>query len=243
MRRVSVPDYKPKDHLVQHVKAIKVALKEAISPGTATCSYPRERRLMPDCFRGYILFDPELCISCFSCAFICPANAVKMKDLDGRYYPAIDYAKCIFCHFCIDSCPEGALRQTKIHDVAYKDLDRMLTLPEEMVEPPEILREDSATVEYLIEDDLRIKKKRKKDDLFPDVPRPPRIELVSFLVNPENCLGCRICEEVCPQGAISSDIEDGKMKLRLDEDKCTGCGLCVRECRMDVLRLGRRDGK
>ncbi|MBT3259152.1 MAG: glycyl-radical enzyme activating protein [Deltaproteobacteria bacterium] len=47
------------------------------------------------------------------------------------------------------------------------------------------------------------------------------------------CIGCKICLEVCPEGALTF-TGDGN---RIDRDLCTGCGLCAEECPGDALAL------
>ena len=47
------------------------------------------------------------------------------------------------------------------------------------------------------------------------------------------CVGCGICEEVCPFDAI----EVRGMTLVVDEEACMGCGVCVDKCEMGALRL------
>ncbi len=243
MKKVTVPEQSTVEKAVRHAAAIGVAVKESVYPLTATVQYPRQRKKMPDNFRGYILFDPEKCINCWECAFICPANAIRMKEAPNKkYYPTIDYGRCIFCHFCIDSCSGGALRATKIHDVAYKDMDEMLTLTEEMIEPPEIIREDKKLVEYQIDEkDLRLKKTREEDNLIVEkAPPPVEIQMVSQCIDRASCIGCHVCEHVCESGAISSSIANGVMRMKIDTDTCTGCGLCVKECSMQILTLVRK---
>ncbi len=242
MKKVTVEELSARDKVLRHARAIGVSMKESVYPLTATVYYPRERKKMPPNLRGYILFEPEKCISCWQCAFICPANAIQMKEAPNkRYYPAVDYGKCIFCHFCIDSCSGGALYSTKIHDVAYRDMDEMLTLTEYMIEQPEILREDKKSVEYIIDkDDLHLKRIREQDTLFVEPTPPVEIPMVSQCIDRASCIGCRVCEEVCAHGAITSRQEGNVLRMSIDTDKCTGCGLCVKECTMQILRLVRR---
>ncbi len=47
------------------------------------------------------------------------------------------------------------------------------------------------------------------------------------------CIGCKICLEVCPEGALTF-TEDGN---RIDRNLCNGCGLCTEECPGDALAL------
>ena len=56
-------------------------------------------------------------------------------------------------------------------------------------------------------------------------------------INEENCIGCKICEKVCPFGAIFVDPEDKKAKVL---DSCTLCGACVNACRYDALTIKRK---
>ncbi|MEA2074796.1 MAG: 4Fe-4S binding protein [Euryarchaeota archaeon] len=243
MKKVFAPEYHLSDKIKTNVYAIGTSMEESVYPHTATVLYPREKKKMPDNFRGYILFDPDKCISCFNCSFVCPANAIRMKEApNNRYYPTIDYGKCIFCHFCIDSCSGGALRTTKIHDVAYKDVDEMFASTEEMIEPPEIIREDKKSVEYVIDEkDLHLKRKKERDGLFVEAIPPVEIPMVSQCVDRGSCLACKICEHVCESGAASSVVDEATMtvKMAIDAEKCTGCGLCVKECSMQILRLVR----
>ncbi len=244
MKKVGTPEYDLPDKLKYHVSALSTAAKEMALPLNITTHYPRERKRQPECFRGYMLFDPERCISCFQCSFVCPANAIWMKEApSGRYYPTVDYGKCIFCHFCVDSCPGGALRTTKIHDVAYKTMDEMFTSTEEMVEPPEIIREDKVVVDYVIDKkDLSLKRTKEIDELIVEIEPSQGVPMVSVCLDRGSCLACKVCYRICESGAVSSVVEEATMtvKMGIDAEKCTGCGLCVKECSMQILRLVRK---
>jgi len=235
---VKVPEKNLIRSAVGHLKAITEVAKEVVNPGTITIHYPRERRKYPDNFRGIILFEKESCISCFRCAHICPANAIQMySDDDGRFYPGIDYAKCILCHFCVDSCPTAALKPSKIHDVAFKDVESMAITPDEMSHVPEIVREDSVTVEYDFDSDIKLVKRKEVEELTVDFDKPVKPDFKAVPVNAENCIGCRLCMFSCPVNAIKSELKETKVTLETDYSKCTGCGVCVRICPTEVLIL------
>ena len=54
-----------------------------------------------------------------------------------------------------------------------------------------------------------------------------------YKVNSKRCIGCRICKEVCPVGAISIDPSTGKAVV--DTAKCIKCGKCVPACPMHAI--------
>jgi heterodisulfide reductase subunit A len=51
-------------------------------------------------------------------------------------------------------------------------------------------------------------------------------EALTSIVNEDLCIGCGLCEEICPYGAHY--IEEGKSKTI--EALCRGCGACAAEC-------------
>lgn len=53
-----------------------------------------------------------------------------------------------------------------------------------------------------------------------------KTEAITSVVDEELCIGCGLCEEICPYGAPK--IEEGKSKIR--EILCRGCGSCAAEC-------------
>jgi len=52
------------------------------------------------------------------------------------------------------------------------------------------------------------------------------------VVNTDNCVGCGVCQNVCPTGAIVVNVV-----ARVDRNRCTGCGRCVAECPQNAISL------
>ena len=53
-------------------------------------------------------------------------------------------------------------------------------------------------------------------------------------VNTEECVGCGICTDECPAGAIVLEKE----KAKVDEDKCTDCATCADSCPNEAITIG-----
>ena len=52
--------------------------------------------------------------------------------------------------------------------------------------------------------------------------------------NPDACIGCGTCAEVCPQGVYR--IADGHAVV-VDPDACMECGACSRNCPSDAMTV------
>jgi len=63
--------------------------------------------------------------------------------------------------------------------------------------------------------------------------RKVKTEAITAVVDEDLCIGCGLCEEICPYGAPK--IEDGKSKIR--EVLCRGCGSCAAECPRQAITM------
>ena len=60
----------------------------------------------------------------------------------------------------------------------------------------------------------------------------------------EECKGCCLCMDSCPQDALALSDNLNRRGLRyvrqLDADPCTGCGLCYVQCPSSAIVVYRR---
>lgn len=60
-----------------------------------------------------------------------------------------------------------------------------------------------------------------------------KLETTVVAVNADVCKGCRLCEKLCPYGALVFD--DGKKVMRVERVKCKGCGTCAAACASNAI--------
>lgn len=56
------------------------------------------------------------CMGCYGCFNICPQDCISMEsDIEGFWYPEVDYDKCIKCGLCVEVCP--IIHKTKVDNI------------------------------------------------------------------------------------------------------------------------------
>ncbi|HEY3365211.1 MAG TPA: 4Fe-4S dicluster domain-containing protein [Symbiobacteriaceae bacterium] len=119
-----------------------------------------------------------LCIRCGKCAQVCPRKAIRLDN--GSPYIEPRREGCDLCNKCVDICPSGALSLRpgeKIH-MGVAEIDHSRCLPSNGV-----LCRSCFVVCPLQGKALKLDESRS--------PWTP-------MVDPRECVGCGLCEHVCP---------------------------------------------
>jgi len=68
----------------------------------------------------------------------------------------------------------------------------------------------------------------------------PTLEMEGIVanVNEDLCSGCRICEYLCPYGAIEMKEKDDRLVAHVIEALCKGCGACGTACPTKAITMG-----
>jgi ferredoxin len=54
---------------------------------------------------------------------------------------------------------------------------------------------------------------------------------MAFKIDQEQCAGCGVCVDTCPQKAIEQDGD----KYKINASKCTDCGDCADACPVSCI--------
>lgn len=56
--------------------------------------------------------------------------------------------------------------------------------------------------------------------------------VVTLNLNPDTCIGCGVCGEVCPHGVLI--VKNRKARIE-DKDSCMECGACAKNCLVGAI--------
>lgn len=130
-------------------------------------------------------FITESCNGCTACARNCPVLAIEGKPKEQH---VINIRRCVSCGVCSRICPQNALLDG--HGNPTKSIPR--TKWKKPVVDTALCSACGICVTWCRADALRISRPTVRGD----------IHVFAELYQPKNCVGCFLCEENCPVGAI-----------------------------------------
>lgn len=116
------------------LQGLYLTFKHLLAQKVITEQYPREKRELPDGYRGVIVhlrYDDgtEKCVGCALCEAACPSHCITVESAEREDVPQkryskryiLDVTKCVFCGFCVQACPVDALASSKEYEMATTD--------------------------------------------------------------------------------------------------------------------------
>ena len=114
---------------------MKITLTHLLAREPITVEYPDRvgqpvEETLPPRYRGFLMVDMEICISCKACELACPIDCITIEDVkiekckvlgvSGKPSPKtresyvfdINMGKCMYCGLCTEPCPTGAIHHT-----------------------------------------------------------------------------------------------------------------------------------
>ena len=192
-----------------------------------------------------------LCIKCGQCLQVCPYDAIKLEDVNGKAglgtaYIEPDERGCYLCKAlpCILACPSGALEHEVADDVRKIHMGVAVIANENACLALHNKPVPKSEKDLIYAHTKVLTPAEKRDEKIYDIPNPSekRTLQVNLLKKVESYVGkqCSICADLCPypeQSLAIGMVQKGEGYIPEIRSKCVGCGACVELCPTDVLKI------
>ncbi|HEX3025638.1 MAG TPA: 4Fe-4S dicluster domain-containing protein [Clostridia bacterium] len=103
----------------------KVILRNIIK-GPSTMKYPFEDSPASEKLRGKIKHNPEACIACHMCEYVCAGGAIRIQESEDKesFRYTVWHNTCTFCGLCEHYCPTNAIHLTNDYHTAHLQEDK-----------------------------------------------------------------------------------------------------------------------
>lgn len=162
---------------------------------------------------------------CRDCIDECPLSAIKVDK--GIKIDEI----CDGCSRCISACSQGVFY--RVGEITRRDFLNLLFPHSTTIKNRRGLnRVRKKLIESLLPEDLEL----ENNPLFSG------LKITDLSVS-NKCIGCNVCEYVCPGGAIRREEGRDTFRLFFDGRWCTDCGNCSSACLTGAISFNRTDLK
>jgi len=193
----------------------------------------------------------SMCIKCGQCLQVCPYDAIKLEDIDGKAGVGTAYIAplergCYLCEAfpCVLACPTGALDHEanvieKVHmGMAVVVNEQACIALENKKVTKEMIGRIYDHTAVISEEERKNRKVVMRESDSEKVKLQK--ELLQKLDKTEGKT-CRICADLCPfepdpSQAIGMIAKNGGLFPQIRES-CVGCGACVELCPTKVLQI------
>ena len=181
------------------------------------------------------------CLGYGTCSKVCPFGAITMTDED---LPFVDITKCTGCRKCEAACPVKVIEvlpASKEVLVACHSRDKGIDTRKNCkvgcigcgmcvkvcpFEAPSMANNLSRIDVNKCKTCGLCVGKCPTGAIKDYIPQRPKALIK------DNCIGCNICQKVCPVDAASGEL---KKKHSIDQAKCIGCGICTAKCPVQAI--------
>lgn len=150
---------------------------------------------------------------------------------------------CGKCYPCALGTGEAKIRLLRISqqldEISEKDVETLKRIGEKMIEAS-FCKKGKDTGRFIIET-LNSSWEEFIQHVKGACPKKECISLVEYIINPDMCIMCGKCQEVCKYGAIIGETREpylsGYLPFEIRQKKCTRCGECIKICPTGAIEL------
>jgi len=193
----------------------------------------------------------SMCIKCGQCLQVCPYDAIKLEDIDGKAGVGTAYIEplargCYLCEAfpCVLACPTGALDHES-NVIENVHMGMAIVVNESACLALEGKKVTKEMIGHIYDHTAVIseeeRKNRKVEMYDNDTEKVMLQKTLLKKLNEKEGKSCSLCADLCPftpnpSAAIGMISKEGGLFPEI-RDACVGCGACVELCPTKVLQI------